>query len=64
MHLSQTGTDKNPLQNRIPGITHILQLVMTILTNLITNYAVKVRHQELRAGGNKLSAARRLRRII
>jgi hypothetical protein len=25
MQLSQTGTDKNPLQNRIPGITHILQ---------------------------------------
>jgi hypothetical protein len=21
----QAGTDKNPLQNRIPGITHILQ---------------------------------------
>jgi hypothetical protein len=30
MQLSQTGMDKNPLQNRIPGITHILQLVMTI----------------------------------
>jgi hypothetical protein len=29
MQLSQAGTDKNPLQNRIPGITHILQLVMT-----------------------------------
>jgi hypothetical protein len=26
MQLSQTGTDKNPLQNRTPGITHILQL--------------------------------------
>jgi hypothetical protein len=25
MPLSQRGTDKNPLQNRIPGITHILQ---------------------------------------
>jgi hypothetical protein len=25
MQLSQTGRDKNPLQNRIPGITHILQ---------------------------------------
>jgi hypothetical protein len=24
MPLPQTGTDKNPLQNRIPGITHIL----------------------------------------
>jgi hypothetical protein len=60
MQLSQTGTDKNPLQNRIPSITHILQLVMTITSN----YAVKVRRQELRAGGNKLSAARGLRRII
>jgi hypothetical protein len=63
MQLSQTGTDKNPLQNRIPGITHILQLVMTI-PSLISNYAVKVRRQELRAGGNKLSAARGRRRII
>jgi hypothetical protein len=26
MQLSQAGTDKNPLQNRIPGITHLLQL--------------------------------------
>jgi hypothetical protein len=25
MPLSQTGTDKNPLQNRIPGITHTLR---------------------------------------
>jgi hypothetical protein len=57
MQLSQTGTDKNPLQNRIPGITHILQLVMTI-PSLISYYAVKVRRRELRAGGNKLSAAR------
>jgi hypothetical protein len=63
MQLSQAGTDKNPLQNRIPGITHILQLVMTI-PSLISNYAVKVRRQELRAGGNKFSAARGLRRII
>jgi hypothetical protein len=63
MQLSQTGTDKNPLQNRIPGITHILQLVMTI-PSLISNCAVKVRRRELRAGGNKLSAARGLRRII
>jgi hypothetical protein len=61
MQLSQTGTDKNPLQNHIPGITHILQLVMTIPSS---NYAVKVRRRELRAGGNKLSAARGLRRII
>jgi hypothetical protein len=63
MKLSQTGTDKNPLQNRIPGITHILQLVMTI-PSLISYYAVKVRRRELRAGGNKLSVARGLRRII
>jgi hypothetical protein len=63
MKLSQTGTDKNPLQNRIPGITHILQLVMTIPSS-ISYYAVKVRRRELRAGGNKLSAARGLRRII
>jgi hypothetical protein len=48
MKLSQTGTDKNPLQNRIPGITHILQLVMTI-PSLISYYAVKVRRRELRA---------------
>jgi hypothetical protein len=41
MQLSQTGTDKNPLQNRIPGITHILQLVITI-PSLISYYAVKV----------------------
>jgi hypothetical protein len=26
MQLSQTGTNKKPPQNRIPGITHILQL--------------------------------------
>jgi hypothetical protein len=57
MQLSQTGTGKNPLQNRIPGITHILQLIMTI-PSLISNYAVKVRRRELRAGGNKLAAAR------
>jgi hypothetical protein len=57
MKLSQTGTDKNPLQNRIPGVTHILQLVM-IIPSLISYYAVKVRQRELRAGGNKLSAAR------
>jgi hypothetical protein len=63
MKLSQTGTDKNPLQNRIPGITHILQLIMTI-PSLIKYYAVKVRRWGLRAGGNKLSAARGLRRII
>jgi hypothetical protein len=63
MQLSQTGMDKNPLQSRIPGITHILQLIMTI-PSLISNYAVKVRRRELRAGGNKLSAARGLRRII
>jgi hypothetical protein len=63
MQLLQTGVDKNPLQNRIPGITHILQLVMTI-PSLISNYAVKIRRQVLRAGGNKLSAARGLRRII
>jgi hypothetical protein len=63
MLLLQTGTDKNPLQNRIPGITHILQLVITI-PSFITNYAVKVRRRELRAGGNKLSAARGLGRII
>jgi hypothetical protein len=30
----------------------------------ISNYAVKVRRQELRAAGNKLSAARGLRIII
>jgi hypothetical protein len=63
MQLSQTGMDKKPLQNHIPGITHILQLVMTI-PSLISNYAVKVRQQELRAGGNKFWTARGLRRII
>jgi hypothetical protein len=26
MQLSQAGTDKNPLQNRILGVTHLLQL--------------------------------------
>jgi hypothetical protein len=26
MQLSQTETDKNPFQNRIPAITYILQL--------------------------------------
>jgi hypothetical protein len=31
---------------------------------VICNYAVKVSQRELRAGGNKLSAARGLRRII
>jgi hypothetical protein len=27
MQLSQAGTDKNPLQNRIPGITHFYNLI-------------------------------------
>jgi hypothetical protein len=64
MQLSQTGTDKNPPKtvSQVLG-THILQLVMTI-PSLISNYAVKVRRRELKAGGNKLSAARGLRRII
>jgi hypothetical protein len=64
MQLSQTGTDEKPSsKNLIPGITQILQLIMTI-PSLMCNYAVKVRRRELRAGGNKLSAARGLRRII
>jgi hypothetical protein len=45
MRLSQRGTDKNPLQNRIPGITHILQLMTKLC--LISKYAVKVYQQEL-----------------
>jgi hypothetical protein len=54
MQLSQTGRDKNPLQTRIPDIT----------PSLISNYAVKVRQWELRAGGDKLPAARGLREIM
>ncbi|CAH1382864.1 unnamed protein product, partial [Tenebrio molitor] len=45
--INQTGTDKNPLQNRIP-------------VNTRSRYA----NRSLRAGANKLSAARGLRRII
>ncbi|CAH1371381.1 unnamed protein product [Tenebrio molitor] len=47
MQLSQAGTDKNPLQNRIPVNTRL-------------RYTIG----GLEAGGDKLSVARGLRRII
>jgi hypothetical protein len=55
MQLLQAGTDEKPSSKTISQ-------VLLIFFN--SNYAVKVRQRELRAGGNKLSAARGLRRII
>jgi hypothetical protein len=58
------GRMKNPLQK--PYLKYYLYFTIRLMTKqcLIWSYEVKVRQRELRAEGNKLSAARGLRRII
>jgi hypothetical protein len=58
------GRMKNPLQKTVSQVLLIFYNSINDKQCLIWNYAVKVRLRELRAGGNKLSAARGLRRII
>jgi hypothetical protein len=58
------GRMKNPLQKPYPRCYSYFTIRSMTKKCLIGNYAVKVRRRELRAGGNKLSAARGLRRII
>jgi hypothetical protein len=57
MQLLQTETDEKPSQVLLTFSTRLMTKQC-----LIRNYAVKVRQRELRAGGNKLSAARGLRK--
>jgi hypothetical protein len=58
------GRMKNPLQKPYPRYYSCFTIQVMTISSLIRNYAVKVRQRELRAGGNKLSAARGLRRIV
>jgi hypothetical protein len=58
------GRMKNPLQKPYPRYYSYFTIRLMTKQCLIWNYAVKVRRRELRPGGNKLSAARGLRRII
>jgi hypothetical protein len=48
---------KNPLQKPYPRYYSYFTIRLMTKQCLIWNYAVKVRQRELRAGGNKLSAA-------
>jgi hypothetical protein len=64
VQLLQTGTDEKPSPKTVSQVLLIFYNSINDKTILIWNYAVKVRRRELRAGGNKLSAARGLRRII
>jgi hypothetical protein len=64
MQLLQTGTDEKPSSKTVSQVLLILSTRLMTKQCLIRSYAVKVRQRELRAGGNKLSAARGLRRII
>jgi hypothetical protein len=65
VQLLQTGTDEKPSSKK-PYPRYYSYFTIRLMTKqcLIWNYAVKVRRRELRARGNKLSAARGLRRII
>jgi hypothetical protein len=58
------GRMKNPLQKPYPRYYSYFTIRLMTKQCLIWNYAVKVRQRELRAGGNELSVARGLRRII
>jgi hypothetical protein len=64
MQLLQTGTDEKPSSKTVSQVLLIFSTRLMTKQCLIRNYAVKVCQRELRAGGNKLSAARGLRRII
>jgi hypothetical protein len=66
MQLLQTGTDEKPSSKTVSQVLLISYFTIRLMTKqcLIWNYAVKVRRRELKPGGNKLSAARGLRRII
>jgi hypothetical protein len=64
VQLLQTGTDEKPSSKTVSQVLLIFYNSINDKQCLIWNYAVKVRQRELRAGGNKLSAARGLRRII
>jgi hypothetical protein len=59
MQLLQTGTDEKPSSKTVSQVLLIFYNSINDKKQcLIWNYAVKVRQRELRAGGNKLSAAR------
>jgi hypothetical protein len=64
MQLLQTGTNEKPSSKTVSQVLLIFTIRLMTKQCLIWNYAVKVRQRELRAGGNKLSAARGLRRLI
>jgi hypothetical protein len=64
MQLLQTWTDEKPSSKTVSQVLLIFSTRLMTKQGLIRNYAVKVRQRELRAGGNKLSAARGLRRFI
>jgi hypothetical protein len=64
MQLLQTGTDEKPSSKTVSQVLLIFSIRLMTKQCLIRHYAVTVRQRELRAGGNKLSAAGGLRRII
>jgi hypothetical protein len=64
MQLLQTGTDEKPSSKIVSQVLLIFSTRLMTKTMFNSELGVKVRQRELRAGGNKLSAARGLRKII
>jgi hypothetical protein len=60
VQLLQTGTDEKPSSKTVSQVL----LIFYNSINDKTMFNLELRRRELRAGGNKLSAARGLRRII
>jgi hypothetical protein len=64
MQLLQTGTDEKPSSKTVSQVLLIFSTRLMTKTMFNSELGVKVHQRELRAGGNKLSAARGLRKII